>query len=209
MWLEVLQLMRVEMVLTLGILLMVMVKLGKQRTTHALSLNVSGLLLLAALALGVIVEGNGVAFGSMFYSNDLLRLEKNILVLTALLVCCFASNWIKLHEHGTEFLLLMLSTLLGMCFMLSAGNLLMFYLGLELSTIPLAAMAAFDLHKNKSAEAAFKMIISSACASCIMLFGLFRVESHICERSLDLSGKRDFIATRGGPMLPGRSPPSI
>jgi NADH-quinone oxidoreductase subunit N len=71
-----------------------------------------------------------------------------------------------------EFYLLILSTLLGMFFMLSSANLLMFYLGLELSTIPLAAMVNFDLHKKQSSEAAFKMIVSSAFASGLLLFGI-------------------------------------
>jgi len=59
-----------------------------------------------------------------------------------------------------------------MFFMISSGNLLIFYLGLELSTIPLAALANFDLEKRKSSEAAMKMIISSAFSSALMLFGI-------------------------------------
>jgi NADH-quinone oxidoreductase subunit N len=65
-----------------------------------------------------------------------------------------------------------LSTLLGMFFMISSNNLLMFYLALELSTIPLAALANFDLEKRRSSEAAFKMIISSAFSSGLLLFGI-------------------------------------
>ena len=68
--------------------------------------------------------------------------------------------------------MLMLSTLLGMFFMLSSNNLLMFYLALELSTIPLAAMANFDLDKRRSSEAAMKMIMSSAFSSGLLLFGI-------------------------------------
>jgi len=48
----------------------------------------------------------------------------------------------------------------------------MFYLALELSTIPLAALANFDLEKRRSSEAAFKMIISSAFSSGLLLFGI-------------------------------------
>jgi NADH-quinone oxidoreductase subunit N len=59
-----------------------------------------------------------------------------------------------------------------MFFMISSGNLLMFYLGLELSTIPLAALANFELEKRKSSEAAMKMIMSSAFSSGILLFGI-------------------------------------
>jgi len=48
----------------------------------------------------------------------------------------------------------------------------MFYLALELSTIPLAALSNFDLDKRRSSEAAFKMIISSAFSSGLLLFGI-------------------------------------
>ena len=48
----------------------------------------------------------------------------------------------------------------------------MFYLGLELSSIPLAAMANFDLDKRRSSEAAMKFIMSSAFSSGLLLFGI-------------------------------------
>jgi len=59
-----------------------------------------------------------------------------------------------------------------MFFMISSGNLLMFFLSLELATIPVAAMANFDLEKRTSSEAAMKMILSSAFSSGILLFGI-------------------------------------
>ena len=68
--------------------------------------------------------------------------------------------------------MLMLSALLGMFLMISSGNLLIFYLALELATIPVAAMANFDLHKKRSSEGAMKMILSSAFSSGILLFGI-------------------------------------
>jgi NADH-quinone oxidoreductase subunit N len=108
----------------------------------------------------------------MFLSNDLIFLQKNILNLGMYLVSLLAYPWLKEHKHLLEFYILILSTLLGMFFMISSGNLLIFYLGLELSTIPLAALANFDLEKRKSSEAAFKMIISSAFSSAMMLFGI-------------------------------------
>ena len=59
-----------------------------------------------------------------------------------------------------------------MFFLLSSGNLLMFYLSLELASIPVAAMANFDLQKRISSEAAVKMILTSAFSSGILLFGI-------------------------------------
>jgi NADH-quinone oxidoreductase subunit N len=108
----------------------------------------------------------------MFRTNELMALEKNILNLGMLIISMQAYTWLRDHKHVIEFYLLLLSTLLGMFFMISGGNLLMFYLGLELSTIPLAAAANFDLTRKRSSEAAMKLIISSAFSSGILLFGI-------------------------------------
>jgi NADH-quinone oxidoreductase subunit N len=51
----------------------------------------------------------------------------------------------------------------------------MFYLGLELATIPVAALAAFERYKNKSAEAGIKLILISALSSGILLYGISMV----------------------------------
>jgi NADH-quinone oxidoreductase subunit N len=59
-----------------------------------------------------------------------------------------------------------------MYFMISSGDFLMFYLGLELATIPIAALAAYTHHQSKSAEAGIKLILSSALSSGILLFGV-------------------------------------
>ena len=82
------------------------------------------------------------------------------------------SDWLKQHEHMPEFIILTLSVTLGMYFMISSGNLLMFYISLELSSIPLAAMVNFDLRIRKSSEAAMKMILSSAFSSGVLLLGI-------------------------------------
>src|SRR5207248_1258037 len=101
-----------------------------------------------------------------------LVLEKGVLNLGTFLISLIAFDWLKDNKHLLEFYILLLCTLLGMDFMISSGNFLMFYLGLELSTIPLAALCNYDLQKGKSSESAVKMILSSAFASCILLFGI-------------------------------------
>ena len=81
------------------------------------------------------------------------------------------------HEGGErvregEFYMLTVSTLLGMFMMMSAGHFLLFFLGLEMASVPLATMVAFDLHRNDSAEAAAKFILTATFSSGVMLFGI-------------------------------------
>jgi NADH-quinone oxidoreductase subunit N len=100
---------------------------------------------------------------------------KNILNIGALLVFIQSVSWLRKDENSgkiSEYFLLLISTLVGMDFMISAGHFLMFYIGIELATIPIAALAAFDRYRNKSAEAGIKLILSSALSSGVLLFGL-------------------------------------
>ena len=109
-------------------------------------------LLLLNFIAGFFFNKEGTLFGDMFHTNPLIAFQKNILNLGVYLISLLFADWLKKHEHLPEFFMLMLSALLGMFFMISSGNLLMFYLSLELATIPVAAMANFDLEKKRSSE---------------------------------------------------------
>ena len=164
-------LLKQELVVTAIIFLLLFIKLGKDRSNETL-LGVINLLLFLNFASGFCYSQDGMLFNDMFRTNPLIVLEKNILNLAIWLISLQSYSWLRTHKHVIEFYLLLLSTLLGMFFMISSGNLLMFYLGLEMSTIPLAAAANFDLTKRQSSEAAMKLIISSAFSSALLLFGI-------------------------------------
>ena len=88
--------------------------------------------------------------------NPYASVLKSILTIGTILVFLQADTWLKRedtrHKQG-EFYILTLSTLLGMYFMVSAGHFLLFFLGLELATVPMACLVAFDKYKGHSAEA--------------------------------------------------------
>jgi len=167
-------LMKQELVITVIIFILLLLKIGKDLTNEQ-AINLANALLLVNCVAGLFLNHPGALFSGMFQTNALIVVEKNILSFGTLIVSLQASSWLKKHSHVLEFYILLLSTLLGMFFMISSGNLLMFYLGLELSSIPLAAMANFDLAKKQSSEAAMKFIISSAFASGLLLFGISMV----------------------------------
>ena len=169
---EFLILMKQELVVTLIIFVLLFVKLGKEETKNETLINLVNILLALNYVSGFLFQQSGTLFGDMFRTTELFTFEKNLLNLGTLIISLQSYNWLKDHKHVPEFYILLLSTLLGMFFMISSNNLLMFYLALELSTIPLAALANFDLEKKRSSEAAFKMIISSAFSSGLLLFGI-------------------------------------
>jgi len=165
-------LMKQELMITLIIFVLLFLKLAKEETKNETLINFVNILLALNLVSGFLFQGSGTLFGDMFRTSELFTLEKNLLNLGTLIISLQSYNWLKEHKHVPEFYILLLSTLLGMFFMISSNNLLMFYLALELSTIPLAALANFELEKRRSSEAAFKMIISSAFSSGLLLFGI-------------------------------------
>ena len=115
-------------------------------------------------------------FGGMFRTNNLIHLFKNVLNVGVFILLLQSADWIqeKVIEQnkGTEFFILMFSSLLGMYFMISAGDFLMFYIGLELSTLPVAALVALETSKRISSEAGVKFILSAGLASGVSLFGI-------------------------------------
>jgi len=115
-------------------------------------------------------------FGGMFRTNGMIHFFKNVLNVGVFVLLLQSADWIQekivQQNKGTEFFILIFSSLLGMYFMISAGDFLMFYLGLELSTLPVAALAAFEANKRISSEAGIKLILSAALASGVSLFGI-------------------------------------
>lgn len=164
-------LMKNELVITIIIFLLLFIKIGRGMKNESM-LTLVQLLLFVNVIAGFIFQKEGSLFSGMFYSNALIVFQKNILSIGIFLISLLCADWLKRTPHLPEFFMLLLSAVLGMFFMISGGNLLMFYLSLELATIPVAALANFDLEKRISSEAAMKMILSSAFSSGILLFGI-------------------------------------
>ena len=164
-------LMRQELAVTVIVFLLLFLKLGKTVRNEVLFSLVSVLVLLT-IGLSFVGSTQGQLFAGMFVSTPLMTIQKTLLLTAVYLILLLNYEWLRKQEHMAEFLVLLFSSLLGMMLMISSGNLLMFYLALELASIPVAAMANFDLQKKASSEAAMKMILSSAFASGILLFGI-------------------------------------
>jgi NADH-quinone oxidoreductase subunit N len=168
-------LMRHELLLIAAALLVLIAEIfcnpDKRKYLSRFSVILFGIITL----IGFLPAPIGPLFGGMYVTSGTRLLMKNILNIGAFLVFVQSMTWLKKEENSekiSEYFLLLISTLIGMDFMISAGHFLMFYIGIELATIPIAALAAFDRYKNKSAEAGIKLILSSALSSGILLYGL-------------------------------------
>jgi NADH-quinone oxidoreductase subunit N len=118
--------------------------------------------------------GPAEAFGGMYVATQAAQVMKLILTAGTLIVVIMAQPWLEREasKYAGEFQLLILSTLLGMYVMMSSGHFLLFFLGLETASVPMACLVAFDKYKKKSAEAAAKYILVATFSSGVMLYGL-------------------------------------
>jgi len=115
------------------------------------------------------------AFGGMYIYTPIMTYVKTILNIGTLIIFLQVNAWLKEENNPIkqgEFYFLTLTTLLGMYFMISSGNFLLFFIGLETASLPMTTLVAFDKFKNKSAEAGAKYILSAVFSSGIMIFGL-------------------------------------
>ena len=115
------------------------------------------------------------AFGGMYHNTPIQSIVKSILSVGTLIVFLMAHEWMRRPDTAIkqgEFYILTLSTLLGMYFMISAGHFLMFFIGLETASIPMAALVAFDKYRHHSAEAGAKYILTALFSSGLLLYGI-------------------------------------
>ena len=114
------------------------------------------------------------AFGAMYVASQAAQVMKLILTFGTFIVVVMAESWLEneARKYAGEFHLLVLSTLLGMYIMMSSGSFLLFFLGLETASVPMACLVAFDKWKKKSAEAAAKYVLVATFSSGVMLYGI-------------------------------------
>jgi NADH-quinone oxidoreductase subunit N len=169
-------LMRQEIILLTIILLLVTAEISISKTKKHSIVHLAIFLFGIHTLVGFFPTDTGSLFGGMFHTNALIHFFKNVLNVGVLILLLQSADWIQekivAQHRGTEFFILLFSSLFGMYFMISSGDFLMFYLGLELSTLPVAALAAFEVTKRISSEAGIKLILSAALASGVALFGI-------------------------------------
>ena len=115
------------------------------------------------------------AFGGMYQYTPMMTVMKTVLNLGTLVTFLMAHKWLSREENLVkqgEFYQLVLFTLLGMYLMISSGHFLMFFIGLELASVPMTALVAFDKKRSQSAEAGAKYILLALFSSALLLYGI-------------------------------------
>jgi NADH-quinone oxidoreductase subunit N len=109
-------------------------------------------------------------FGGMLRFDWFGFFLKMLLIFSAAATSLLMTDHEKLGKRGESYLLLLASTM-GMCLMVSSADLVMLYLAIETTSIPLYVLSGFMLDDKASTEAGFKYLLYGALTSAIMLYG--------------------------------------
>lgn len=130
---------------------------------------------LGTIAIWIIPASGVEVFGGMYVNDSATNAIKAILNIGVFIVFLQSSKWVESDEVAIrkgEFYELLLVTLFGMYLMVSARHFLLFIIGLESASLPLAALVAFNKKHYESHEAAIKYIMTAVFSSAILLAGL-------------------------------------
>ncbi|WP_062016001.1 NADH-quinone oxidoreductase subunit NuoN [Aureimonas sp. AU4] len=161
-----------ELIMAVGAmgLLMVGTFLGERSGRTVLSLAV-GLTLFAAFWL-MFVAPDGVAFGGSVILDPFARFMKTLVLIGSAAALLMSVNVATAqHFDRFEFPVLVVLSTIGMMLMVSAGDLIALYLGLELQSLAIYVIAAIARDQVKSTEAGLKYFVLGALSSGMLLYG--------------------------------------
>ncbi|WP_424986062.1 NADH-quinone oxidoreductase subunit NuoN [Microbulbifer sp. S227A] len=145
---------------------------GKDRLAPALVWATSALMVILGLFIATRGTGTSVAFGGMFVDDGFARFAKVTILISAAAVLLMSQDYMA--RRGLlrfEYPLLVALASVGMMVMVSAGDLMSLYMGLELQSLALYVVAALRRDSVKSTEAGLKYFVLGALSSGLLLYG--------------------------------------
>ncbi len=145
---------------------------GKDRTAPMLIWATAAVFVLLAAWIGLSGAGTQIAFAGMFIDDGFARFAKVVILLSAAAVLLMSEDYMaKRGLLRFEFPLLVALAVVGMMVMVSAGDLIALYMGLELQSLSLYVIAALRRDSVKSTEAGLKYFVLGALSSGLLLYG--------------------------------------
>ena len=132
----------------------------------------AGLFVAMAIWIGLNGQGNNAAFGGMFIDDAFSRFAKITILLSAASVLLVGQDYMQRRDLlRFEYPILVALSVLGMMMMVSAGDLMSLYMGLELQSLALYVVASLRRDSAKSSEAGLKYFVLGALSSGLLLYG--------------------------------------
>lgn len=145
---------------------------GKDNETPMLIWLTAAVMAVLGVWIGLEPVGSRSAFNGAFVDDGFARFSKVIVLLSAAIVLLMSEEYLRRHKLlQFEFPILIALATVGMMMMVSAGDLMALYMGLELQSLALYVIASFRRDSAKSTEAGLKYFILGALSSGILLYG--------------------------------------
>ena len=163
-----------ELVLAVGamVLLMLGAYRGAQTTTSLVTGLAIGLLVVTGVLEFMLPAGKLTTFGGSFIVDDFARFLKILALIGSAATLILSAEFLADQSRRMfEYSILVLLSTLGMMVLISAGDLIMLYLGLELMSLALYVVAASNRDNAKSTEAGLKYFVLGALSSGMLLYG--------------------------------------
>jgi NADH-quinone oxidoreductase subunit N len=174
-----------EILLTVSILLTLMVGVFFKNSYVLVTNIIYGVIISLVLIILNSFNDSFRLFSDSFVSNSFTNFFKVLILVGTFFILIITQNFIKETKiNYFEYSLLLLLSVLGMFIMISANDLILFYLGLELQSLSLYILASLDRDNLKSNEAGLKYFILSSLASGLLLYG--------CSILYGFSGSTNF-----------------
>ncbi len=160
-----------EIFLSLSILTILMIGVFIKKSYNLVT-NLTLLILLILIAILFNEKGDTLIFSDIFISDSFSIFIKTLILISSLFILYSSQVFIKENNISKfEYPIIFLIAILGMFFMVSANDLILFYLGLELQSLALYILTAIDRDNLRSTESGIKFFILSALSSGLLLYG--------------------------------------
>ena len=175
-----------EIFISLSIMFLLIFGVFKKNSSKIVY-NLSTISLIIGLGLLLVFSEtyDNYLFLNSYKIDNLSFFMKLLTILSGISVLLISYNYIeKIKIIKIEYPILILSAILGMLVMISSNDLMVFYMGLELQSLPLYVLAAINTNNVKSSEAGLKYFVLSALSSGLLLYG--------CSLIYGFSGSTNF-----------------
>lgn len=137
----------------------------------------------------LIIKNYGVSqllFQDSFIKDNFSNFIKIVLIISTIFILISSNQFINFKKISIfEYPIIILISILGMFFMISSNDLILFYLGLELQSLSLYILAAIDRNNLRSTESGVKYFVLSALSSGLLLYG--------CSLLYGFAGSTNFL----------------
>ena len=159
-----------ELILALGAMALLM--LGAYRENSTSIVNFGAVVLLIAAAFALVMVPNGTLFGGSFIVDDFARFLKILTYIGSAFAIIMSLDYMAIEKQEKfEFSVLIVLSTVGMGMLISAGDLIALYLGLETMSLALYVVAASARDNVRSTEAGLKYFVLGALSSGMLLYG--------------------------------------